>query len=54
MTREEAIRIIKEADGPHGNLVGPNLDWAQALVLSLELLGLMKFDDGDERKDDAV
>lgn len=50
MTREEAIRKLAEADGPDGKLMGSG-DWGRALVLSLELLGLIKFD--DEGKDDA-
>jgi len=50
MKRWEAIALIRKADGPRGAIFDGK-DWAKALVLSLEILGLLRFDDGDEREE---
>jgi len=51
MKRWEAIALIRKADGPRGAIFDGK-DWAKALVLSLEILGLLRFDDDDEREED--
>jgi len=51
MKRWEAIALIRKADGPRGAIFDGK-DWAKALVLSLEILGLLRFDDSDEREED--
>ena len=52
MTREEAIKKLAVADGPHGKLFSQG-NWARTLVLSLEILGLLNFDgQKPERKED--
>ena len=53
MTREEAIKKLAEADGPHGKLFSQG-NWARTLVLSLEILGLLKLDDEREKSDDRI
>lgn len=50
MTREEAINKLREADGPHGKLFSQG-NWARTIVLSLEILGVLKFDEKKEDKD---
>ncbi len=47
MKRWEAIALIRKADGPRGAIFDGK-DWAKALVLSLEILGLLRFDDDDD------
>ncbi len=49
MTREEAIKKLADADGPHGKLFSQG-NWARTIVFSLEILGVLKLD--DEKKED--
>ena len=51
MKRWEAIALIRKADGPRGAIFDGK-DWAKALVLSLEILGLLRFDNDDDERDD--
>ena len=52
MTREEAIKKLADADGPHGKLFSQG-NWARTMVLSLEILGLLKLDE-KEKDDDRI
>ena len=53
MTRDEAIKKLADADGPHGYLYRRG-DWARTLVLSLEILGVLKLDDEKEKNNDRI